>query len=153
MQATRILPDLQSSLLCEDVRQESNGNFIVIGVIGAIQVPQVPVTAFKLCLFNRWSAGVGTFTETARLIAPDQTTVLRQGQVKFNLNDPAFNATNVTVFGQVKFEQVGTYYIEILVDDILKIHYPLPLRVVAPKGGAQPQAQGQRPPTPPTETQ
>ena len=151
MQATRILPDLQSSLLCEDVRQESSGNFILIGVIGAIQVPQVPVTAFKLCLFNRWSAGVGSFTETARLVAPDQTTVIRQGQVKFNLNDPAFNATNVTVFGQVKFEAVGTYYIEVLVDDILKIRYPLPLRVVTPKGGSQ-QPQ-QRPPNPPTQTQ
>ena len=147
MQATRILPDLQTSLLCEDVRQESNGNFIIIGVIGAIQVPQVPVTAFKLCLFNRWSAGVGSFTETARLMAPDQTTVLRQGQVKFNLNDPAFSATNVTVFGQVKFEAAGTYYIEILVDDILKIRYPIPLRIVTPKGGPQ-QAQ----PQPPTET-
>jgi hypothetical protein len=29
MQATRILPDLQCSLLCEEVRQEINGNFIL----------------------------------------------------------------------------------------------------------------------------
>lgn len=150
MQPSRILPDLQSSLLCEEVRQESNGNFIIIGVIGAVQVPQVPVTAFKLCVFNRWSAGVGGFTETVRMIAPDQTTVLRQGQVKFNLNDPSFNATNVTVFGQVKFEAAGVYQIEVLVDDILKLRYPIPLRVVAPpqKGGA-PQPQ----PTPPTQTE
>lgn len=151
MQPSRILPDLQSSLLCEDVRQESNGNFIIIGVIGAVQVPQLPITAFKLCVFNRWAAGVGSFTETVRMIGPDQTTMLRQGQVKFNLNDPAFNATNVTVFGQVKFETAGVYHIEVLVDDVLKLRYPIPLRVVTPpqKGGApQPQQ-----PTPPTQTQ
>lgn len=148
MQPSRILPDLQSSLLCEDVRQESNGNFIIIGVIGAVQVPQVPVTAFKLCVFNRWSAGVGSFTETVRMIAPDQTTVLRQGQVKFALNDPAFNATNVTVFGQVKFESTGVYHIEVLVDDILKLRYPIPLRVVTP-----PQRGPQQPSSPPTQTQ
>lgn len=153
MQPTRILPDLQASILCEDVRQESNGNFILIGVIGAVNVPQVPVTAFKLCLFNRWSAGVGSFTETVRLIAPDQTTVLRQGQVKFNLNDPAYNATNVTVFGQVKFEAAGTYYIEVSVDDILKLRYPVPLRIVTPPQGQQQQRQPQPPQTPPTQTQ
>ena len=43
MNATRILPDLQCSLLCEDVRPEANGNFILVGVIGWIRVPQVPV--------------------------------------------------------------------------------------------------------------
>ena len=130
MQATRILPDLQSSLLCEDVRQETSGNFIVIGIIGYVNVPQLPVTAFKLCVFNRWTAGIGTFTETVRMIAPDGTTVQRQSQVKFQLQDPTHNATNVTLFGQVKFEQQGTYFMEVLVDDVMKLRFPIPVRVV-----------------------
>ncbi len=137
MQATRILPDLQCSLLCEDVRQETSGNFIVIGIIGFVNVPQLPVTAFKLCVFNRWTAGIGQFTESVRLIAPDSTTVLRQSQVKFNLQDPSHNATNVTLFGQLKFEAAGTYYIEVLVDDVMKIRFPIPVRVVAPPAGQQ----------------
>ncbi len=45
MTPTRILPDLQSSLLCEEVRQEANGNFFLIGVIDFVRVPQVPITA------------------------------------------------------------------------------------------------------------
>jgi hypothetical protein len=141
MQASRILPDLQASVLCEEVRQEINGNFILIGVIGFVTVPQLPVTAFKLCLFNRWAAGLGQFTETTRLIGPDQTTVLRNSTVKFQLQDPTHNATNVTVFGQVKFEVAGTYYVEVLVDDVLKLRFPVPVRVVAPpqqQGGGQP---------------
>src|SRR5436190_2201091 len=139
MQPTRILPDLQASVLCEEVRQEINGNFILIGIIGYVQVPQLPVTAFKLCVFNRWTAGIGNFTESVRLIAPDQTTVLRQSQVKFALQDPSHNATNVTLFGQVKFEAAGIYYMEVLVDDIMKLRFPIPLRVVAQQG-AQPAA-------------
>jgi hypothetical protein len=146
MQATRILPDLQGSLLCEDVRQEVNGNFILVGIIGFVNVPQLPVVAFKLCVFNRWAAGIGQFTETVRLIAPDQTTVLRDSKVKFGLQDPTHNATNVTVFGQVKFEQQGAYYIEVLVDEVLKLRYPIPVRVVQPPSG-QPGQQVQRPPT------
>jgi hypothetical protein len=141
MNATRILPDLQSSLLCEDVRPEANGNFIIIGVIGVVRVAQVPVTAFKLCVFNRWTAGFGAFTENVRLIAPDQTTVLRTGQVKFALQDPSHHATNVTVFPQVEFPAAGVYFIEVLVDDVMKIRFPLPVVVVQPPSPPAPAKQ------------
>jgi hypothetical protein len=147
MQPTRILPDLQCSFLCEDVRQEVTGNFIVIGILGYIQVPQLPVTAFKLCVFNRWTAGVGSFTESVRLLAPDQTTVLRQSQVKFAVKDAIHHATNVSVFGQIKFESAGVYYVEVLVDDVMKLRFPLPLVMVPqPNSGAQqPPAAGPEP--------
>jgi Family of unknown function (DUF6941) len=145
MQPSRILPDLQCSLLCEDVKQEMNGNFILVGVLGLIHVPQVPVTAFKLCVFNRWTAGVGAFTENVRLLAPDQITVLRQTRVKFEVKDATQHATNVSFFGQMKFETAGVYYVEVLVDDVMKIRFPLPLVVVPPPSGTPPQA---RPPAP-----
>jgi hypothetical protein len=146
MEPTRILPDLQCSLLCEEVRQEINGNFILIGIIAYVQVPQVPVTAIKLCVFNRWTAGLGTFTETVRLIAPDQTTVVRQSQVKFALQDAAHNATNVTIFSQLRFESAGVYFLEVLVDDVMKIRFPVPIIVVKP-----PAAQSQTAQTTPSE--
>src|SRR6266496_1368517 len=147
MQATRILPDLQCSLLCEEIRQEVTGNFFLIGVINFIRVPQLPVVALKLSLFNRWTAGVGQFVESARLIAPDQTTVLRKGEVKFTLQDAALHATNVTLFGQVEFKVAGTYYIEVLVDDVMKLRYPVPVIVAAPQN--QPAGGPASPPPPP----
>jgi len=140
MQASRILPDLQCALLCEDVRQEANGNFIIIGVINFIRVPQLPVTAGKLCFFNRWTAGLGQFIENVRLIAPDQTTVLRKSEVKFSLENAALHATNVTVFGQVQFEHPGIYFVEILVDDVMKLRFPLSVAVIQPPTEAQPQS-------------
>src|SRR5262245_43999062 len=147
MNATRILPDLQCSLLCEEIRQEVTGNFFLIGVISFIRVPQVPVVALKLSLFNRWTAGVGKFAESVRLVAPDQTTVLRKGEVKFALQDVALHATNVTVFGQVEFKTAGTYYVEVLVDDVMKLRYPVPV-LLAPQQ-QQPQTP-QAPPAPPS---
>jgi len=137
MQPTRILPDLQCSLLCEEIRQEINGNFFLVGVVNFIRVPQLPVVAFKLSLFNRWTAGVGQFVEAVRLIAPDQTTILRKGEVKFMLQDVALHATNVTVFGQVEFKLPGTYYVEVLVDDVMKLRYPVPVIVAPPQGQQQ----------------
>jgi hypothetical protein len=144
MQPTRILPDLQCSLLCEEIRQEVTGNFFLVGVINFIRVPQLPVVALKLSLFNRWTAGVGQFTETVRFIAPDQTTLLRKGEVKFALQDAALHATNVTVFAQVEFKVPGTYYIEVLVDDVMKLRYPVPVLVAPPQ--PQPSAPPQSPP-------
>jgi len=131
-------------LLCEEIRQEANGNFFIIGVINFIRVPQLPVVAFKLSVFNRWTAGIGQFTESVRLIGPDQTTVLRKGEVKFALQDAAYHATNVTVFTQVEFKAAGTYYVEVLVDDVMKLRYPVPVVVQPSPAGNAPKA-----PTPP----
>ena len=149
MQATRILPDLQCSVLCEEIRQEINGNFFLVGVLSFIRVPQLPVVAYKLSLFNRWTAGLGQFTETIRLIAPDQTTVLHKGEVKFALKDVNWHATNVSVFGPIEFKVPGAYFIEVLVDDVMKLRYPVPVFLVPPQQQQQPNPSA---PPPPAET-
>jgi Family of unknown function (DUF6941) len=138
MDATRILPDLQCSLVCEEIRQEANGNFFLIGVFNFIRVPKLPVVALRLLVFNRWTAGVGQFTECVRLIAPDQMTVLRKAEVKFGLKDAALNATNVTVLQQVEFKVAGSYFIEVLVDDVMKLRYPLPIILAPPPEQSRP---------------
>jgi hypothetical protein len=106
-------------------------------------VPQVPIVAGRICVFNRWTAGIGQFTESVRLIAPDQTTVVSKGESKFELRDPALSATNVMFFGNVKFETAGTYFVEVIVDDVMKMRFPLPVVVVPPPGPAPaPEKQG-----------
>jgi hypothetical protein len=147
MNAARILPDLQCSLLCEEVRQEMGGSFILIGVINYLRVPKVPVTAMKLCVFNRWTAGVGQFLESIRFIAPDQTTVLHKNEMKFELKTTSRNSTNLTVFAPVEFKTDGVYYIEVSVDDVLKLRYPIVLILSPPPGQAPPQPP---PPAPPS---
>lgn len=145
MKPNRILPDLQCSLICEDVRQEASGNFILVGIIGLVRVPQIPITALKLCVFNRWTAGLGQFAEETRLMAPDGTTVLRKSQVRFQLGDAAQHATNVSVFPQVEFPSAGVYHVEVLVDDVMKLRFPIPVVVVQ-----QQQAGGNPPPASPS---
>ncbi|HSY16699.1 MAG TPA: hypothetical protein VK815_00120 [Candidatus Acidoferrales bacterium] len=132
MNATRILPDLQCSLVCEEVRQEANGNLFIIGVVNVLRVPQLPIVAGRICIFNRWTAGIGQFNESTRLIAPDQTTVVSKGEMKFELRDPSHSAIGVLVFGNVKFETAGTYYVEVTVEDVMKLRYPLIVAHVPP---------------------
>jgi hypothetical protein len=80
-----------------------------------------------------------------RLVAPDQVTVLRKGEVKFALQDANLHATNVTVFGQVEFKTAGTYYVEVLVDDVMKLRYPVPVMVVPQNQNPQQPPAGEAP--------
>jgi hypothetical protein len=132
MNPSRILPDLQCSLLCEEVRQEMNGNFLLIGVFSSLRIPQLPLT-INLCLFNRWTAGFGQFIETVRLLAPDQTTVMRKGEIKFALQDVTHNRTTIGFWGPVKFEAAGTHNIEVLVDDVMKLRFPFLISLAQPE--------------------
>jgi hypothetical protein len=150
MNPSRILPDLQCSLLCEDVRQEVTGNFMVNGVLSLLRVPKTPVVAWRLFVFNRWVAGVGQFLEVVRLLGPDQSTVMRKGQTQFVLENPAQNMTNVTLFTQVQFPAAGVYFVEVLVDEVMKLRYPLPVVLLPPNapGGGGGRAQAAPAPTP-----
>lgn len=124
-----MIPDLQSSLICDDVRQETNGKFMLIGLFDAVQAPHFPLTVPKLCLVNRWCGGEGEFRQQVRILLPDQKTQLVGGRpVPVHLASPEVTATNVEMFINVTFQQTGTYWVEVLLDDDLKIRYPLRVR-------------------------
>ena len=137
-----MIPDLQSSLICDDVRQERNGKFMLIGLFDAIHAENLPLTFAKICLVTRWCSGQGTFTQRSRIIHPDQKTILTEGKnVQVQLASPEAAATSVEVFINIAFPAAGTYWVEILLDGDLKLRYPLKARRVAgrvPPGGPGP---------------
>ena len=59
-------PDLQMSVLCDDVRQERSGKFILIGLFDVIGMPQYPALFPRICIVNRWCCGEGRHLETCR---------------------------------------------------------------------------------------
>lgn len=130
MQLSRIIPQLQSSLICEDVRREVNGKIMLLGVMNFLPVPQIPI-GMRFCIFNQWTAGVGEFRECVRVLAPDQKTVLAKGELKFALEDPTRPASNLNVIG-IKVEQAGLYHVEVMIDDVLKLRIPLPIVHIPP---------------------
>ena len=125
-----MIPDLQSSVICDDVRQEQNGKFILIGLFDAIAAPQMPLRYPRLFAVTRWCSGSGNYTQQTRILCPDLSTVLIQGkEIPVQLSDSEASATNVEVFVNVTFEKEGTYWIEILLDNDIKIRYPLRVRL------------------------
>ena len=81
-----IKPDLQFTLICDDVRIENNGKFMLIGLFDNIAARTIPVVHKQLVVVNRWGKGEGEFTEHVRIIQaeasvattfPSTSTVMR----------------------------------------------------------------------------
>ncbi len=125
-----ILPDLQACLLCEDVRQEASGQQTLVGIIGVIPAPVVPIGFFKLCLWTRWCGGSGKFTQESAILTPEDDSPIATSEVEFHLPTLEAHATNVHVFGGLQFDRHGVYTVEIKVDGELRFRFPLPVIAV-----------------------
>lgn len=128
-----MIPDLQSSILCDDVRQERNGKFFFIGVFDGVALPNFPAIFQRICIVNRWCCGRGEFTQQSRILQPDAVTPIVTGkEVRLALNAEEATATSVEFFINVRFETEGVYWIEILLEGDLKLRYPLRVQKIAP---------------------
>jgi hypothetical protein len=126
-------PDLQANFICDDVRQERNGKFIIIGIFDAIMMAHIPGTHPRLFIVTRWCSGEGSFTQRTRILQPDGVTPLVEARdIPFTLASTETVATNVEAFLNTTFNASGTYWIEILLDNDLKLRYPLRVAALAP---------------------
>jgi hypothetical protein len=125
MESNNVVPDLQSSVLCEDVRQEVNGMQSLIGVINVVPARALPVGLLKLCVWTRWCGGIGKFRQHSRILGVDEAQVIAESHIDFELEELEGNVTNVNIYTGVQFQQFGVHHVEILLDGELVIRYPL----------------------------
>ncbi len=129
-----MLPDLQSSLLCDDVRQERNGTFMLIGIFDGLAHPANQPICPRICIMNRWCMGEGEFTQRSCIMAPDGITVVAEGQpVPIKLSNEQQVATTVEVFINLAFHQEGVHWVEIHLNQELRMRYPLHVRKLPPQ--------------------
>ncbi len=126
-------PDLQSCLLCDDVRQEMNGKFILIGLVDTMGCATFPTRHPRFFVVTRWCNGQGVFTQKTRILKPDQQSILASGQdIPVRLNDSVSTATNIELFVNSTFTEPGTHWVEILLDGELMVRTPLRVHLVKP---------------------
>lgn len=137
-----MVPDLQASILCDDVRQEANGKFMLIGIFDGLMQAVNQTVCSRICLVNRWCMGEGNYTQRSRIMAPDGVTVVAEGQpVPIHLANEQQVATTVEVFINLAFHHPGTHWVEILLDQQLRMRYPLHVRKVQPPSAHPPPPQ------------
>ena len=123
-----MIPDLQSSLMCDDVRQERNGKFMLIGLFDVLNFPSFPAIFPRLCIVNRWCCGQGTFQQRSRVVDPDGGVLVEGKNVRVQLPSNDATATSVEFFLNIRFEKEGVFWVEVLLEGDLRLRYPLRAR-------------------------
>jgi hypothetical protein len=125
MDNEQIQPTLLFSVLCDDVRREDNGKFMLIGLFETIGAAVFPAIHPRLYVMNCWCSGMGKFRQRTRLVNPDNSRLIEDEETEFNLVDLKSKHRIVARFNNLRFECSGEYAVEVLLNDELKVRYPL----------------------------
>ena len=125
MSATVIEPALLYSVLCDDVRREDNGKFILLGLFETIGAREFPATHPALFIVNGWIAGAGEFRQYSRILDLGGQELARDQETTFELTSLKYRHSVIARFGNLELPQPGEYAVEVLLNGDLKVRYPL----------------------------
>lgn len=129
MNGVKIKPNLQFSVLCDDVRREDNGKLMLVGLFETINAREFPAKHRTLFVVNRWCKGEGTFTQKIRIVnSRDNKNVFETDEQSFDLKDIDSHHTLISRFDNLTFNSAGKYWIEIMLDGELFLNYPVMLK-------------------------
>lgn len=126
-----ITPSLLFSVMCDDVRREDNGKFILIGLFEAIGSSVFPVMHPVLYVINCWCSGLGTFKQKTRIVNKDGMVIAEDTETAFLLKDLKSKYRVIARFNNLRFERPDEYAVEIILNNDLKIRYPLLVEKIA----------------------
>lgn len=122
---TVIDPALLYSVLCDDVRREENGKFILVGLFETIGAREFPAVHPSLFIINGWIAGVGTFRQYSRILDPTGQEIAQDQETTFQLSTLKSRHSVIARFSSLEFPQPGEYAVEVMLNGDLKLRYPL----------------------------
>lgn len=122
---TTIKPTLLFSVLCDDVRREDNGKFILLGLFETIGSKVFPVNHPTLFVMNCWAQGIGQFSQRTKIITPDGQILAQDMETTFKLDSLKAKHRVIARFNNLLFEREGEYPIEVTLDAKLCVRYSL----------------------------
>ena len=125
MIVTTIAPSLLYSVLCDDVRREENGKFILLGMFETIGAREFPAVHPVLFIVNGWVGGAGAFRQYSRILDSGGREIARDQDTSFTLANLKARHSVIARFNNLELPQPGEYAVEILLDGDLKVRYPL----------------------------
>ncbi len=123
--ATTIEPALLYSVLCDDVRREDNGKFILLGLFETVGAREFPAVHPVLFVVNGWIGGVGSFRQYSRILDPAGAELARDQETAFELSTLKSRHSVIARFNNLELPRPGEYAVEILLNGDLKLRYPL----------------------------
>lgn len=120
-----ITPALLYSVMCDDVRREDNGKFMLIGLFEAIGAKAFPITHPTFYVVNCWCSGLGSFKQKTRIINKDSAVIVEDAETAFTLSSLKAKYKVIARFNNLRLEKPDDYAVEIILNGDLKIRYPL----------------------------
>lgn len=120
-----IAPTLLFSVMCDDVRREDNGKFILMGLFETIGAKKFPAIHPTLFIMNCWTSGIGNFRQRSRIISKNGDILAEDRETTFVLQDLKAKHRVIARFNGLKFDSAGEYAVEVLLNGDLKVRYPL----------------------------
>lgn len=127
-------PDLQFSVLCDDVRREDNGKLMLIGLFELVAGAQYPMQYPALAVVDRWCNGMGEYQQKVRIVDNANQLIVETAPTPVVLADMRSAVTAVSLMRNVPFPRPGRYWIEVLLDGDLKTRYALMALQIGPDG-------------------
>jgi len=125
-----IVPTLLFSVMCDDVRREDNGKFILMGLFETIGAKKFPAIHPTLFIMNCWTSGIGNFRQRSRIISKNGDILAEDRETTFVLQDLKAKHRVIARFNGLKFDSAGEYAVEVLLNGDLKVRYPLLVKEV-----------------------
>jgi hypothetical protein len=132
-------PSVQFSVPCLGVQEDEKGPPSFNRIFYELPFPEFPFRFPKPGFFiaNGWCAGQGNFVQRMKIVHPDKKAVLIEtGKQPFELKEVETPFMAINLFQDVEFKEPGTYWIQVFLDDELKLEYPMVVRQ-ADMGGAE----------------
>ena len=129
-----IQPDLLYTVLCDEVRREDNGKWILLGLFEQISVAEFPTQHPGCCIVNKWCNGQGNYRQQTRFVDSSDQILIQSEDIGFELPDLDATFTAVQIFSGLTLERAGKIWVEILLDGDLKQRFPLRVGVVEKAG-------------------
>ena len=112
-------------MLCDDVRREDNGKFILLGLFETVGAREFPAVHPTLFIVNGWIGGVGAFRQHSRILHPNGQEIAKDQETAFQLPTLKARHSVIARFNSLELPQPGEYAVEVLLDGDLKVRYPL----------------------------
>ena len=120
-----IEPDLLYSVLCDQVRREDNGKWLLIGLFEQIGAPSFPFLFPSLCVMNKWCNGQGNWTQLTRFVDADDNVLMSSEPIAFELAHMEVSVVTVQTFANMKLTEPGRIWVEVLLNGELKQRYAI----------------------------
>ncbi len=121
-------PELQFTVICDDIRREDNGKLILLGLFEVIACRQFPAIHPRIFITNRWCKWDGKFREKTRIVYSETKEVIVESpEVEVELADFSNHHTVLSRFDNVKFPGPGKYFVEVLLNGELFRYFPINL--------------------------